>query len=160
MNNDQYLKFDMTCIDSLELLKAWGSYRSVKQRIEGAGKFKLGVRGWNALYIKVTHMVSAIEDKRPLLEALLVEDDYAVARKKAEAILGIEILAKSIGELRLGVRALISLFSTSAISPYEAYENNKRKNFISSSRLEGVEIPESVPDESLEDILNKYRESA
>ncbi|MHC8287526.1 YhfG family protein [Pseudomonas sp. XS1P51] len=160
MNNDQCLKFDMTHIDSLESLKACGGYLSVKRRVEGEGRFKLGVRGWSALYKKIIFMASAVEDKKAFLEALLLEENVSIARKKAETILGVRVLAKSIDELKIGLDLLISFFSKPAITPYEAYENNKRRNFKNSSRLEGVEMPESAPDESLEEILNKYRESA
>ena len=44
-------------------------------------------------------------------------------------------------------------------SPNEIFEKNKKRNFRSSSKLEGIMIPSKPAEKSLEEVLNKYREA-
>jgi hypothetical protein len=48
------------------------------------------------------------------------------------------------------------LKNSNGIKPESIFEKNKLRNFMYSSKLEGIEI-NYIPDLKMEDVLNKYR---
>lgn len=37
------------------------------------------------------------------------------------------------------------------------YNKNKYKNFVASSKLEGIDLPSTPPEKTLKDIIEKYK---
>lgn len=145
-------------INSLADLKECGTYFFVKNSIEKELGTKLGGRSWKDLYIKITNIKSIVEKEEILLDTSCLDYDFLKARDKLQKILTIKITTKNIEELNILINKLVKFFRKSSLSPYERYEKNKKRNFISSSKLEGIDIPNKTTTDSLEDILKRYRE--
>lgn len=150
-------KIDINRIDSLATLMECGSYLSVKKHIENKIGFKLGVRGWKELYRKISYIKNYLECQPANIDEVISSNDFSIAKKKIYEYLEVKIPADNKNELSKKISRLISFFTNKNLSAYEKYELSKRKNFINSSKLEGIEISSVSSGMSLEDILNKYK---
>jgi viroplasmin and RNaseH domain-containing protein len=149
---------EMQKISSLESLMECGSYLSVKNSIESQIEFKLGVNGWKSLYEKVSNIICYFKSEDSDLNNIVMINKLPIAKSRLYEIFDIKIPAKSQSELSEKVTKLICLFKVSDISAYDKYERNKRRNFINSSKLEGITISNKSTKTPLEDILKKYKD--
>ena len=138
-------------------LTQMGSFIEVKQYVEAQLTFKLGVKGWNALHTKLNLLAASVSEHRDCIGSTLENMPFNKGKRELSRMLGFTIKAKNQAALNHIIKVLLSFTPCSQFDPYERYEENKLRNFISSSRLEGITIP--VPDEkvSLEALLAKHR---
>lgn len=144
-------------INILGDLKRYGTYFSVKKSIEKEIGTKLGGRSWKDLYEKIINIKAVVEKEETLLDTSCLDCDFTRIKTKIQKLLTIKIPSKNIEELKNLINKLVKYFCKTSLSPYERYEKNKKRNFISSSKLEGINIPEKNTSDSLDDILNRYR---
>ena len=148
---------DIQQINSLESLKKYGPYHSIKKTIELKIGFRLGVKGWKDLYKKISAIKRYFECGHSDIDIIISANELSLAKTKLYEIFDIKIPAKSRSELSDMVTQLLSFFKKTSLTAHERYELNKRKNFINSSKLEGIDIP-SIPNKmSLDDVLKKYK---
>jgi hypothetical protein len=143
-------------IDDLISLKAQGTYLSLKTAIESHIGFKLGVKGWQSLLSKILVIKNGLKCGSDYFETLIAKETLSASRKKIKEMLGIDIKATSTSQLHERFTLLVALFKAEVFDPYEKYERNKRKNFVNSSRLEGIELPTDSPTVSRQDLISKY----
>lgn len=143
--------------NNVEELQRVDSYLKLKNFIESELGFKLHVNGWVSLFERINFLKSTISKKKEELKKILNVHSFPEAKRQTAKILGFNIDVKEHANLRKALNSLVSLFSNTKMSAYERYEATKRKNFIHSSRLEGIEIPSQKSKQSLESILAKYR---
>lgn len=150
---------DIRQVDSIESLKLYGSYLAVKKHIEDRVGFKLGVKGWKDLYMRVSTIKSYIISNPDEIRSILARHKLKSAKESIYQALAVRIPARDLSELSSKIERLVAFFQPSSLSPHERYERNKRRNFINSSKLEGIEIPNDPCNQSLEEIINKYKAS-
>ncbi|SDR41085.1 YhfG family protein [Pseudomonas cannabina] len=117
---------------------------------------KLGVNGWAALLakLKVLRVTLCTND---LSISMIEEGSFKQAKHKLSETLGFPITAKNQSELDVIIRTCSTYFFESNFDPHRRFEEKKLKNFISSSKLEGINIPYPDGKRSLEIILAKHR---
>ena len=158
MNEYKHELFDVEKINSLESLKDYGAYLPLKNYIEKKIGFKLGVKGWKDLYEKIRLIIIIFNEKKDLIDNALSKEDLSSSKSELKNILNLNISAKNKKDLNKKIDSLMSFFIKPKLSAYEKYEKNKRNNFISSSKLEGIHINPESGNKSLDQVLNKYRE--
>lgn len=155
----KHIKINIQKIKSLESLKKYGTYLTIKRSIEKEIGFKLGGRSWKELYFRITNIVSILKNEKSIIDDILTfEDDFLKTKSKLQNKFQIKIEVKNKRELISKINTFMRFFSYS--SPYEKYEKNKKRNFKNSSKLEGIHLPSNQAESSLDEILNKYRENA
>lgn len=159
MNEYKHELFDVEKINSLESLKDCGAYLPLKSYIEKKVGFKLGVKGWKDLYEKIRLIKIVFNKKKYLIDNALSKEELSSSRSELKNILNLNISARNKEDLNKKIDSLMSFFIKPKLSAYEKYEKNKRNNFISSSKLEGILINPESGNKSLDQILNKYREN-
>ncbi len=143
--------------NNIEELKLLGSYFEVKTHLEKELGIKLGVTGWSSLFDKVNLLNELIHLNKSYLLSICDESSFKESKEKISNIIKVEVRAKSSGELRNKVENLVLVFCNNAFDPYEYYEKTKLNKFKNSSKLEGIDIEISNENESLENILEKYK---
>ncbi len=145
--------------ESVEELKLLDSYLELKRSLEEKLGFKLHVKGWASLFKRIDSLKTIISKKKYELETIADNQSLAEAKREVVKILGFKLSAKGRSEFKQMLQSLISLFSNCMDNPYERYELTKNRNFIHSSRLEGIEISANKSEHSLESILERYKVS-
>ena len=143
---------------TVEELKTYGSFRRVKQQLSTQIGFRLHARSWNALVSVMRLVRQALTQRRGAIDTVLKGKSIHAIRSELRQLLGIDLPGQTIDSLRQQVEQLTSTFCQEPQSPAERYEEIKKRNFINSSRLEGLEI-DDVSGQSLEQILAEYREA-
>ncbi len=142
---------------SVEELKSLDSYLGLKRLVEDKLGFKLHVKGWVSLFNRIKSLKSIVSRKKNELERIPDAQSFVEAKRKANNVLGFKINAKELSKLKEMLSSLISVFSQAVFSAHERFESTKVRNFIHSSRLEGIDISSQKPEQSLDSILAKYR---
>lgn len=147
---------------ALEGLKAHGSFSEVKQRLSAQLGFRLRARSWSALLATICQIRQALTHRRDDIKTALKGRSVHAIRSDLSRLMGIELPGSTLDCLRQQVQSLASTFTfcQQSESPAARYEKIKKRNFINSSRLEGLEIEEDLSEQSLEQILAEYREAS
>lgn len=142
---------------SVEELKLVDSYLGLKRSVEDKLGFKLHVKGWESFFNRIESLKSIVSKNKNELEKITDTKSFVEAKRKANNVLGFKINVKELSKLKEMLNSLISVFSQTVISAYERFESTKIRNFIHSSRLEGINISTQTSSQSLDSILAKYR---
>ncbi|MEZ8056344.1 YhfG family protein [Vibrio atlanticus] len=142
---------------SVEELKLLDSYLGLKRSVEDKLGFKLHVKGWESFFNRIEFLKSLVSKSKKKLERIPDAKPFVEAKREVNNILGFKINVKERSKLKEILSSLISVFSQVVISAHERFESTKIRNFVHSSRLEGIDISNQMPEESLESILAKYR---
>ncbi|PRB74087.1 YhfG family protein [Pseudomonas sp. MYb185] len=104
----------------------------------------------------------ALTHRRDDIDTALKGKSVQTIRSELRQLIGIELPGRTLDSLQQQIEALVNAFAfcQEPQSPAERYEKIKKRNFINSSRLEGLEIKEDVSEQSLEQILAEYREAS
>ncbi len=137
-------------------LKALGKFLEIKRFVETQLYLKLGAKGWNSLLLRL-QTIRALEKLSFDYEHYSrATNSYPVARANASKMIGFEITAKNWMELKDALHGISTCVTPRELDLHERFEKKKRKNFMHSSRLEGIEIPAFDEKLSLENILAKH----
>ena len=154
-------------IKDIDTLKSFGTYTEVKLRVEEKIGVSLKVSDWSQLLKKITIQSVSVNQHIDKLNYLILEDknlkeigQLSDAKKLVSELLSFRIKDRSWKQLKRSLKMIVSAFNKHDIADKsELFEKNKIRNFISSSRLEGVQISENLTSRSMADVLNKYREN-
>tara|TARA_R110002167_G_scaffold36624_1_gene115655 strand:- start:94 stop:573 length:480 start_codon:yes stop_codon:yes gene_type:complete len=149
-------KLNLSEVNDLETLKTLGSYFSLKNMIEESIGFKLGVKGWNSLLDKILTIKVELKN-RDYFNELISKEKLSDSKERIKKKLGVEIKARTKKQLNERFGLLVSLFNVTVFNPFEKFEKNKRRNFINSSKLEGIQIESESENTSLDALINKYK---
>lgn len=143
-------------------LKTFGSFSEVKQRLSAQVGFQLRARSWSTLLTMICQARQALICRRDDIDTALKGKSVQTIRSELRQLIGIELPGRTLDSLQQQIESLVSAFAfcQKPQSPAERYEKIKKRNFINSSRLEGLEIKEDVSEQSLEQILAEYREAS
>lgn len=137
-------------------LKKLGRFLEVKRFVETQLHLKLGANGWSSLSLKLKRLSALAEEGRECERVLIDALPYPVVRNEVSKRIGFRMCARNVAELRGALSLLSKCAARPGFDPYERFEKNKLKNFVSSSRLEGIDIPIFDEKASLEKILAKH----
>ncbi|WP_178125139.1 YhfG family protein [Pseudomonas sp. Fl4BN1] len=137
-------------------LKRLGKFLEVKHFVEAQLFLKLGANGWNSLFLRLRLLGALAEEGRECARDISNAQPYPAVRHEVSKRIGFQITARNFTELRAALNQLSKGSTRPEFDPYERFEQKKLKNFISSSRLEGIEIPVFDEKASLEKILAKH----
>ncbi|SFJ13739.1 hypothetical protein [Nitrosomonas sp. Nm34] len=151
-------------INGIDDLKAIGTYIEVKIGIEEKIGVPLRVNGWSQLFNKIKSVSASINNNIEKLSILLCEENnlkeigqFYEAKKVISDIFSLQIKARSWRELKLKLKKISSAFKDGVTTDkHLLFEKNKIRNFINSSKLEGIQINEGLTSRSMADVLNKY----
>lgn len=151
-------------IKNIESLKTLGTYKEVKSWVEKKADVSLKVNGWNELFKKINGLSSSVNENIEKLIFFLDEDgrlkelgSFSEAKLKVSELLEFQISAQSWKQLERKLKSIIVAFRNhDMIDKSAIFEKNKIRNFIHSSRLEGIQMSDA-PALKMTDILDKYR---
>lgn len=143
--------------ENVEELKLLDSYLGLKNSLEEKLGFKLHVKSWVSLFERIDSLKVIVSKKKDELEKIADLQSFIEAKRQVVNVLGFRLNAKGRSKLKQMLQSLISLFSNVKASAHERYESIKLKNFMHSSRLEGIKISDKKSKQSIESILAKYR---
>jgi hypothetical protein len=152
-------------IDDIHRLKAVGAYREVKLGIDKKIGFPLRAKGWIQLFNKIKIISASINKNSDVIALILTEEGYSKkigrfseVKQTISSMLEIPIKANSWKDLKLKLSLILTAFNGCDFgNKRDLFEKNKIRNFISSSKLEGIQISEDSVSRSMEEVLNKYR---
>jgi len=151
-------------IKDVETLKSFGSYTEVKIWVEKKVGVALKINGWNQLLKKIYDLSFSVNENIENLIFLLDENkhlkelgSFPEAKEKVSALLGLQIKARSWKQLERSLKSIVVAFRNSDMIDSSAiFEKNKIRNFIHSSRLEGIQISDA-PALKMADVIEKYQ---
>ena len=159
-------------IHNIEELKSYGSLKSVKESILLESGMALRASSWESLYKKISELVKNAADNRKYIEQIAnknanLEDfgGFDETKSKLSNLIGYKLSAKSWDELytktdKATSFLLLIIVSKTKLSLDEKkkiFNKTKYKNFVSSSKLEGVRV---IPvKESINDLIEKYKQA-
>ncbi len=152
-------ELNLSNINDLESLKNLGSYRTLKNSIESNIGFKLRVKGWESLLNKILTIKVGLNNLNYFYD-LISKEKLSDSKEKIKTKLGVEIKASTRKQLQERFDLLNSQFKAelfNQFNAFEKFEKNKRKNFINSSKLEGIKITNENENASLDELINKYK---
>ncbi|AZD33804.1 hypothetical protein C4K22_1042 [Pseudomonas chlororaphis subsp. aurantiaca] len=137
-------------------LKTLGRFLEIKRFIEAQLHLKLGANGWGSLLLKLKAL-NALGGASDECESYFCDArPYQTVRAEVSKKIGFKITAKNQAELKAALHKLSTCSARLEFDPHKRFEKKKLKNFINSSRLEGIEIPISDEKASLEKLLAKH----
>lgn len=143
--------------DRIDDLQKLGTFTEVKGCIETQLMLKLGVNGWVALFSKLDVLKTALRSSKASVHLAAHETTFREAKRTLSRILGFQITAHNQAELDRLIQTCSLYVLGHAVDPHKRFEEKKHRNFISSSKLEGIHIPFTDEKASLEMILAKHR---
>ncbi|MDU8629226.1 YhfG family protein [Pseudomonas syringae group sp. 243L2] len=144
--------------DRIDDLQKLGTFIEVKRGIETQLMLKLGVNGWVALFSKLNVLKTALLASKTSVHMAAHENTFREAKRKLSKSLGFQITAHNQAELdRLIQTCSLYVLGRTVVDPRKRFEEKKHRNFINSSKLEGIHIPFTDEKTSLEMILAKHR---
>ncbi|GFZ60701.1 hypothetical protein ALP66_04260 [Pseudomonas amygdali pv. photiniae] len=144
--------------DRIDDLQKLGTFIEVKRGIETQLMLKLGVNGWVALFSKLNVLKTALLASKTSVHMAAHENTFREAKRKLSKSLGFQITAHNQAELdRLIQTCSLYVLSRTVVDPRKRFDEKKHRNFINSSKLEGIHIPFTDEETSLEMILAKHR---
>ncbi|QXW44993.1 YhfG family protein [Pseudomonas amygdali] len=144
--------------DRIDDLQKLGTFIEVKRCIETQLMLKLGVNGWVALFSKLSVLKTALLASKTSVHMAAHENTFREAKRKLSKSLGFQITAHNQAELdRLIQTCSLYVLGRTVVDPRKRFEEKKHRNFINSSKLEGIHIPSTDEKTSLEMILAKHR---
>lgn len=161
-------------IHSIEELKSYGSFKSVKESILLESGMALRANSWKTLYEKISELVKNASEKQKYIEQFAKKntklEDFGgldESKSKISNLIGYKLSAKSWDELytkteKATTFLLLIIISKNKITlsldeKKKIFNDTKYKNFVSSSRLEGVRV---VPvKKSIDDLIKKYKQT-
>ena len=152
-------------INDIDSLKAIGAYREVKLGIDKTIGLPLRANGWVQMFNKIKEISTCINRNYDFITRILEEEEYikeigcfSEVKKKVSNIFSFQIKASSWKGLKLKLSMIFKAFNgCDSTNRHELFEKNKIRNFISSSKLEGIQISENLVSRSMEEVLKKYR---
>ncbi len=151
-------------IKDIETLKSFGSYAEVKFWVEKKVGVPLKINGWDQLLKRINGLSFSVNENIEKLIFLLDENEHLKelgslpeAKEKVSALLGFQIKACSWELLERSLKSIVVAFrNRDMIDKSAIFEKNKIRNFIHSSRLEGIQMSDT-PALKMADVLDKYR---
>ncbi|KPW98482.1 DUF2559 family protein [Pseudomonas syringae] len=143
--------------DRIDDLQKLGTFIEVKRCIETQLMLKLGVNGWVALFSKLNVLKTALWTSKTSVHMAARENTFRDAKRKISKSLGFQITAHNQAELDRLIQTCSLYVLGFTVDPHKRFEEKKHRNFISSSKLEGIHIPPTDEKTSLEMILAKHR---
>lgn len=144
-----------------EQLKQLGSFREVKAGLEEQLGAKLRVNGWHALFQR---LLCLREHGRLVSEQVLRlvnEKKCSEAKQRLEEQLGLHPKSATPEELTAVGRALKQCtWPINTLDADARFEATKRKNFLHSSRLEGIELEASGRDITVDEVVALLKREA
>jgi len=155
---------DLYKIKDVETLKSFGSYTEVKIWVEKKVGVALKINGWNQLLKRIYDLSFSVNENIEKLIFLLDENkhlkelgSFPEAKKKVSTLLGLQIKARSWKQLERSLKSIVVAFrNRDMVDKSAIFEKNKIRNFIHSSRLEGIQLNDT-PALKMTDVLDKYR---
>lgn len=137
-------------------LKTLGKFLEIKRFVEAQLYLKLGANGWSSLLLKLQSL-NALEGVSDDCESCVCDAmPYSAVRAEFSKKIGFKITARNWTELKAALHVLSTCSARLEFDPYKRFEKKKHKNFISSSKLEGIDIPVFEEKTSLEKLLAKH----
>ena len=160
-------------IHNIEGLKSYGSLNSIKESILSESGIALRANSWESLYEKVSELVKNATKNQKYIEQLAnkkatVKDfgDFNESKSKLSNLIGYKLSAKSWDELHTKTNKATAFLliiirtknkSLSLAEKKKLFNKSKYKNFVSSSRLEGVSV---IPvKNSIDELIKKYKQA-
>jgi hypothetical protein len=151
-------------IKDIDTLKSLGTYIEVKRWVTKKVDVALNVNGWEELFQRINGLSFSVNENIEKLIFFLNENkrlkelgSFLEAKKKISALLEFQIKARSWKQLERNLKSIVVAFRNRDMTDKSAiFEKNKIRNFIQSSRLEGIKINDT-PVLKMADVLDKYR---
>jgi len=151
-------------IKDIETLKSFGSYREVKFWVEEKIGVSLRANGWNQLFKKINCLSLSVNKNIEKLTVFLSDNkqlrsigSFSEAKVIISKLLSFPIKARSWKQLENNLKTIVLAFSYLEVTDKSSlFEKNKIRNFIHSSRLEGIHMSD-IPALKMEEVLDKYR---
>ena len=151
-------------IKDIETLKAFGTYPEAKLLVEEKVGVTLNVKDWSQLFKIINTLSLSVNQNIEKLIFFLDETahlkelgSFSQAKDELSEILAFRVKARSWKELERNLKLIVVAFRSLDMTDKSAiFEKNKIRNFIHSSRLEGIQMS-SMPDLKMADIIEKYR---
>lgn len=164
INNTSSRIPDLYKIKDVETLKSFGSYTEVKMWVEKKVGVTLKINGWNQLLKRIHDLSFSVNENIEKMIFLLDEKEhlkelgsFPEAKEKVSALLGLQIKARSWKQLERSLKSIVVAFrNRDMVDKSAIFEKNKIRNFIHSSRLEGIQMSDT-PALKMTDVLDKYR---
>ncbi|MBL6986483.1 MAG: hypothetical protein ISR72_05475 [Methylobacter sp.] len=155
---------DLNKIKDLETLKSFGSYTEVKSRVEKRIGVPLKTNSWKQLLKRINDLSLIVNNNIEQLIFLLDENKhlkelgpFLEAKKKISTLLEFHITASGWKQLERNLKSIVVAFrNPDTIDPSAIFEQNKIRNFIHSSRLEGIQMSDTLA-LKMTDAPDKYR---
>lgn len=153
-------------IKDIDSLKSIGKFIYVKNVISNETMLPIRARSWNSLLDIIIDLNQSIFKNKNFIEGLLDEEskikklgNFKDSKRLLEKKIGHKITAKGWIDLHKKVKNLYYIFiKPEPLTLYEKkkiYESIKYENFVSSSKLENIEI--SPVYETLDELESKYK---
>ncbi|MBB4820474.1 hypothetical protein HNP29_003869 [Pseudomonas alcaligenes] len=142
---------------TIDELKEIGTFSEVRTLVQQELSVKLGARSWHGMLERMKRLHGLLSEMDSPLKTFAEHEPLADCRKALSATLELRVIATSIAALNTTVSRLNSLYCKKAFDPAARFEEIRLKNFISSSKLEGIEIHPASHTATLESIIAKYK---
>lgn len=150
-------------IKDIETLKSLGSYAKVKTLIKQEIGISFEVSNWDQLLKMIEQLSISVNRNTEMLVHLIADSKnlkelglFSNAKKTISELLRLKIKARSWQQLENVLRKILLAFDNDDFKA-ALFEKNKMRNFINSSRLEGIHIETMPPALKMKDVLEKYR---
>jgi hypothetical protein len=160
-------------LSSVENLKSYGSFKTVKSLISNNFGFSIKASSWEILYCQLYNIKNTVKKNEKQLY-FLVKDQSAIralggfniAKAELSKFVGVKLAANGWNKLFSIFESVVFTFLPSETSnekktyTYEEkvkkFEEVKFQNFVNSSKLEGIEVTKS--DLTMDELIKKYME--
>lgn len=143
--------------EDIEDLKKLGKFFDLKKAVESQLMLILGVNGWASLYRQLKRLERSISSNKDSLYRAAETNDFKSVRYSLSETMGFTLTVKSQADLDTLIKNCLAYAVEQDVSPYKHFEDKKIKNFINSSKLEGIHLPFPESKASLESVLAKHR---
>lgn len=140
-------------------LKCFGSFKAVKCAIKNDLGAYIRAGSWMALHQKLHDLKTLIPELENQIETAIRDYEVEKSIKLIHRLTGLEFSCGTQDELERKITSLRALLSVSVSDPFLRFEKNKVKNFINSSKLEGLDLEPADPSETMNSILAKYKQN-
>ncbi len=152
-------------IKDIETLKSLGSCADVKKLIKSEIGISFEVSNWEQLLKMIEQLSISVNKNSEMLVPLIADSrnlkelgSFSNAKKVISELLRLKIKARSWDSLEKILNKVLPEFTNDDFAIKSAlFEKNKIRNFIYSSKLEGIFIKDEPPQLKMKDVLEKYR---
>ncbi len=155
---------DLGKIKDIETLKSFGTYADVKIHVEEKIGVSLNVNDWDQLLKTINNLSFSVNKNIEKLTFVLTDNkhlkelgSFSEAKRIISQLLSFPMTARSWERLESQLKTIVLAFSHHELTDKSViFEKNKIRNFVNSSRLEGIQISD-IPILKMADVINKYR---